>query len=370
MGDALRQQPPLRIGVVGTGQISGAYLRTFRVLPELSVTAVADLDQSRATAVAAAVPGTRALTTKELYAAEDIDLVLNLTVPAAHADVAHAAISAGKHVYGEKPLASTTAEARAVLAAADAAGVRVGCAPDTVLGTGVQTARAVLDTGRLGTPVAATAFMVTPGHEHPAPEFYYQRGGGPLFDMGPYYLSALVTLLGPVRAVSGMASTSRPVRTVGSGPRAGSEFPVEVATHVTGVLEHESGALSTLVMSFDVWAADLPRIEVYATGGSLSVPDPNGFDGPVRLFDPGVGHWQDVPVRGGYVGADRGFGVADLARALTDGTEHRASGELAFHVLEIMECLLTSARTGRSTTVTSEGERPAAVPLQPLPEPG
>ncbi|WP_372350918.1 Gfo/Idh/MocA family protein [Streptomyces sp. KL116D] len=371
MGDPLKKQSPLRIGVVGTGQISGAYLRTLSALPELSVTAVADLDESRAAAVAATLPGARALPTKELYTAEDVDLVLNLTVPAAHADVAHAAISAGKHVYGEKPLAATTAEARDVLAAADAAGVRIGCAPDTVLGTGVQTARAVLDTGRIGTPIAATAFMVTPGHElwHPAPEFYYQRGGGPLFDMGPYYLSALVTLLGPVRRVTGMASTSRPVRTVGSGPRAGTEFPVEVATHVTGVLEHEGGALSTLVMSFDVWAADLPRIEVYGTGGSLSVPDPNGFDGPVRLFDAGAGHWQDVPVRGGYPGADRGYGIADLARALDEGVQHRASGKLAFHVLEIMECLLTAAETGRSATVTSAGERPAAVPAQPQPGP-
>lgn len=252
----------------------------------------------------------------------------------------------------------------------EATGVRVGCAPDTVLGTGVQSARAVLDAGRIGTPVAATAFMVTPGHErwHPAPEFYYRPGGGPLFDMGPYYLTALVTLLGPVRKVVGMASTSRPVRTVGSGPRAGTEFPVEVATHVTGVLEHEGGALSTLVMSFDVWAGDLPRIEVYGTGGSLSVPDPNGFDGPVRLFSAGAGRWENVPVQGGYAEADRGYGIADLARALATGTPHRASGQLAHHVLEIMESLLTAAENGRSVTVTSAGERPAAVPARARPE--
>lgn len=370
MGDALKALSPLRIGVVGAGQISGAYLRTLLALPSLSVTAVADLDETRAAAVAATVPGIRATTPKELYAAQDVDLVLNLTVPAAHADVAHAAITAGKHVYGEKPLAATTAEARAVLAAADSAGVRVGCAPDTVLGTGVQSARAVLDAGQLGTPVAATAFMVTPGHElwHPAPEFYYRPGGGPLFDMGPYYLTALVTLLGPVRGVVGMASTSRPVRTVGSGPRAGTAFPVEVATHVTGVLEHESGVLTTLVMSFDVWAGDLPRIEVYGTDGSMSVPDPNGFDGQVRLFRAGAGSWEAVPVQGGYAGAGRGYGIADLARSLTTGTPHRASGQLAYHVLEIMESLLTASETGRSVTVTSAGERPTAVPADARPE--
>jgi predicted dehydrogenase len=191
----------LRIGVVGAGQISGAYLSTLRRLSNVEVVAVCDLDEARARTAAAAAPGARPLAIAELLAADDVDLVLNLTIPAAHAEVARAAIAAGKHVYGEKPLAVTTGQAREVLAAAGRAGVRVGCAPDTVLGTGVQTARACLDAGEIGTPIAATAFMVTPGHErwHPAPEFYYLPGGGPLFDMGPYYLTALVTLLGPVR---------------------------------------------------------------------------------------------------------------------------------------------------------------------------
>lgn len=358
--------PPMRIGMVGTGQISGAYLRTLPALANLRVTAVADLDEDRARAVAATVPGVRAVTAQELYAADDVDLVLNLTVPAAHAEVAHAAIAAGKHVYGEKPLAATTTEARAVLRAAEAAGVRVGCAPDTVLGTGVQSARAVLDAGELGTPVAATAFMVVAGHElwHPAPEFYYRPGGGPLFDMGPYYLTALLTLLGPVRRVVGMTSASRTVRTIEQGPRAGTRFPVEVATHVTGVLEHTSGALSTLVMSFDVWAAGLPHIEIYCTEGSLSLPDPNHFDGPVRLFRAGAESkgWEDVPVRGGYQAAERGYGIADLAAAHAVGIPHRADGRLAYHVLEIMEALLSASETGQTVGVAGTCVRPAAVP--------
>ncbi|MFE2993010.1 Gfo/Idh/MocA family protein [Streptomyces sp. NPDC059262] len=367
MGVPLTENPtPLRIGIVGAGQISGAYLHAIPALANLSVTAVTDLDAARARAVAATVPGARATTAEELYAADDVDLVLNLTLPAAHAEVAHAAISAGKHVYGEKPLAATTTEARSVLDAAEAAGVRVGCAPDTVLGTGVQTARAVLDAGELGTPVAATAFMLVPGHElwHPAPEFYYLPGGGPLFDMGPYYLTALVTLLGPVRKVVGMTSASRSERTVGQGPRAGTTFPVEVATHVTGVLEHESGALSTLVMSFDVWAAGLPHIEIYGTEGSLSVPDPNHFDGPVRLFRAGAETkgWEDVPVRGGYQAAERGYGIADLAHAHAAGIPHRADGHLAYHVLEVMEALLAASETGRAVGVASFCVRPAAVP--------
>jgi predicted dehydrogenase len=370
MGHTLTNRQILRVGVVGVGQISGAYLGTIPRLENLRVTAIADLDPARAAEAARQLPGARALTPDELYPAGDVDLVLNLTVPAAHAEVAHAAIAAGKHVYGEKPLAATAAEARALLAAADAAGVRVGCAPDTVLGTGVQTARAVLDSGEIGVPVAATAFMVTPGHErwHPAPEFYYRPGGGPLLDMGPYYLTALVTLLGPVRRVVGMAATPRATRTIGSGPRAGTEFPVEVATHVTGVLEHQGGALSTLLMSFDVWAGALPRIEVYGTGGSLSVPDPNGFDGEVGLFRAEAKEWEPVPERGGYPGASRGFGLADLARALADGGPHRADGRLAYHVLDVMESLLAAARSGESVTVGSSCERPAAVPAGARPE--
>jgi predicted dehydrogenase len=265
-------------------------------------------------------------------------------------------------VYGEKPLALSTSEGREVLAAASAAGVRVGCAPDTVLGTGTQTARRCLDEGAIGTPVAATAFMVTPGHErwHPDPEFYYRPGGGPLFDMGPYYLSSLVTLLGPVRRVTGLASSPRASRVVGSGPRAGTEFPVEVATHVAGVLEHENGAVTTLMMSFDVWAANLPRVEVYGTHGSLSVPDPNGFDGEVRLYTPGA-EWQPVAPNAGYRNAGRGTGVADMAEALSTNTEHRASGALAYHVLDIMESLLKAAETTRTQEVKSTTPPPPPV---------
>ncbi|GAA4603497.1 Gfo/Idh/MocA family oxidoreductase [Actinoallomurus liliacearum] len=364
MGDSLR------LGLVGAGQISGAYLKTLPRLTNVTLTTVADLDGNRAAAVAAQMPDVRAVTPEELYAADDVDLVLNLTIPRAHAEVAHAAIAAGKHVYGEKPLAATTEEARAILTAAAEAGVAVGCAPDTVLGTGVQTARASLDAGDIGSAVAATAFMVTPGHErwHPAPEFYYQPGGGPLLDMGPYYLTALVTLLGPVRRVVGMSATPRATRVIGSGPRAGTRFPVQVATHVTGVLEHAGGALSTLMMSFDVWDAQLPRIEVYGTGGSLSVPDPNGFDGTVRIFEAGRSEWADVPENGGYRGAARGYGLADMARAIAEGTPHRADGELAYHVLDVIESLLASADAGAAVEVGSTCARPAPVASGARPE--
>lgn len=352
----------LRVGLVGIGNISGQYLETLPRLPNVSLVAAADLDPTRQ------VPGVRMMTPASLYQADDVDLVLNLTVPQAHAEVTLTAIAAGKHVYSEKPLALSTVEGQQVVTAASAAGVRVGCAPDTVLGTGTQTARRCVDDGMIGQPVAATAFMVTPGHErwHPAPEFYYRPGGGPLFDMGPYYLTALVTLLGPVRRVTGLASTPRAERVIGTGPRAGTAFPVSVSTHVTGTLEHENGALTTLLMSFDVWAANLPRIEVYGTAGSLSVPDPNNFTGEVQIFTPETagrpGGWTTVAPSAGHRNAGRGTGVADLAEALTTNQEHRANDTLAYHVLDIMESLLQATESGTTQQVKSTTPRPTAVP--------
>ncbi|MFE2428905.1 Gfo/Idh/MocA family protein [Streptomyces sp. NPDC059373] len=348
--------------MVGAGKISGAYLDTLDRLPGLRLTAVTDLDPGRAKEAAERAGAEVAGSVAELVVRDDVDAVLNLTIPAAHAEVALAAVAAGKHVYGEKPLAATREEAAAVLAAARDAGVRVGSAPDTVLGTGTQTARKAVDDGLIGTPVAATAFMTTPGHEawHPDPEFYYRPGGGPLLDMGPYYLSALVHLLGPVVKVTGAASTPRAEREIGSGPRAGQRFPVEVDTHVTGVLEHAGGALSTLLMSFDIHAARLPRIEVHGTAGSLSVPDPNGFEGQVELHAAGGG-WEALPVSAGYPGAGRGTGLADLAEALAAGRPHLASAELAEHVLDVMLTLLDAAHAGTSLPVTTSCERPAPV---------
>ncbi|MEV5966878.1 Gfo/Idh/MocA family oxidoreductase [Kribbella sp. NPDC051952] len=358
------------IGIVGTGVISGTYLDHLAKLPGVDVVAVADLDVSRAQAIAEKNPGIRALTPDELYAADDVDIVLNLTIPAAHAPVHQAAMTAGKHVYGEKPLAVDRAEAEPLLKYAAANNLQIGCAPDTVLGTGTQTARAVIDRGDIGVPHAATASFVTPGHElwHPAPEFYYQPGGGPVLDMGPYYITSLVTLLGPVRRVTARAGQAKAERKIHSGPRAGETFPVQVPTHVTGVLEHESGALTTVLMSFDVWAARLPRIEIHGTDGSLSVPDPNGFDGTVELATAANREWTEVPVAGGYAGAGRGVGVADMARALRNGEPHRANGALAFHVLDVLESFVDSAVQDQPLDIASTVERPAAVPLGASPE--
>ncbi|MFF9807816.1 Gfo/Idh/MocA family protein [Streptomyces coeruleorubidus] len=358
MGDAHR------IGVVGLGVISRAYLDTLAGHPAVRVTAVADLDASRSAAVASGLPGVRALTVEELLSSPDVDTVLNLTTPGAHAEIALGAIGHGKNVYGEKPLAATFADAHAVMAAAARAGVGVGCAPDTVLGTGVQTARAALAAGSIGRPLFASAMMVTPGHErwHPHPDFYYTEGGGPLLDMGPYYLASLVHLLGPVRAVTGASSRLRAERVIGSGPRTGERIPVEVDSHVSGVLEHVDGTLTTLTTSFDGVATTASPIEVHGEVGTLAVPDPNRFDGDVRLFGLGDTQWCTLPPSAGCVDGARGVGLLDFIAA--DGQRApRASGELALHVLETMTALLRSSAEGRRIELTTSAQPPAPVPL-------
>ena len=355
---------PLNVGIIGCGTIVRAYLETFPRLQAVKLVAAADIDFARAEAVAKQHPGVRALSVADLLADDQVDLVLNLTIPLAHAEIALQAIGAGKSVYGEKPLAATTRDGRAVLDAAAAARLRLGCAPDTVLGTGIQTARTAIDDGLLGRPISATATMVTPGHErwHPNPDFYYVAGGGPLLDMGPYYLTALVTLLGPVASVIGATSRTRDSRIIGSGARQGEIIPVTTDTHVSGVLTHASGALSTIFMSFDAVATVSAHIEVHGEQGSLVVPDPNRFDGEVKLRRLGAADWETLPVSAGYVNSSRGFGLEDLANT-GNGQEPRAGGKLAFHVLEVMESLLASAHEGKAVAIESRCDRPPAVPL-------
>lgn len=352
---------PHGIGIVGLGVISTAYLGTLQQHPDVRIVATADLDHARAAAVAASIPGCRALTVAELVADPAVQTVLNLTIPAAHADVALAALAHGKNVYGEKPLAATFAQAQRVIAASD--GAWVGGAPDTVLGTGVQTARDAIDTGRIGRPRSAMATWVSPGHEawHPHPDFYYRDGGGPLFDMGPYYLTSLVHLLGPVVRVSGASSRPHSVRRIGSGPRAGEEIPVEVDTHVSGVLEHADGALSTVTFSFDAVETTAAPIEVHGEAGTLVVPDPNLFDGEVRLRRLDHEGWTVLPPSAGYEQAGRGIGLIDF---LLDGGR-RTHGAIALHVLEVMTALLDSARDGVRITLETAAERPPLVPFTP-----
>ena len=353
-----------KTGIIGCGTISGIYLKSPQTFPVLEIVACADLERARAEAKAAE-HNIQALTVDELLDQPEIEIIINLTIPAAHAEVAQAAVAHGKSVYSEKPLALNSADGNLLLDQAQSAGVRVGCAPDTFLGGGLQTCRKLIDDGWIGTPVAATAFMMSHGHEHwhPSPEFYYQLGGGPMFDMGPYYLTALVSLLGPVARVTGATRVTFPERTITSQPKYGQKVQVEVPTHVVGVLDFAQGAIATIITTFDVWSAELPRIEIYGTQGTLSVPDPNTFGGPVRLRRAGSTEWQEIPIPFPYTTNSRGIGVADMAHALQSGRNHRASGELAFHVLEIMESIHVASDQARHVFLGSTVERPAPLPL-------
>ncbi len=358
----------LNIGIIGVGNISAQYFAEFPKLEGLHIVAVADVNEGRALEVAAE-HGVEALSVDALLADPRIDAVLNLTIPAVHVDVAMRALKAGKHVYGEKPLALDPGEAAPMLELARERGLRVGSAPDTVLGTGVQTARAVLDSGSIGEPVAAAVHWSSPGHEqwHPAPQFFYQPGGGPLFDMAPYYLTALVTLLGPVIRVSGIATRSNRERTIATGEQAGSNVLVDVETHVSAILEHANGVTSTVTVSFEVWASRAPLFELYGTTGTIAVPDPNRFSDPVQVWTVDQPEWTEVPASAGYSDGGRGVGLADLAHAIETDRPHRASGELAFHVLEIMDAVLCAASEHRVVAITSTVARPEPVPFGATP---
>ena len=290
--------------------------------------------------------------------------MINLTTPAAHAEINRRALAAGKHVYCEKPFALTAADTLAVIEEGARTGLRVGSAPDTFLGSGIQTARQLIDDGAIGRPVAAVGFMMCPGHErwHPNPAFYYQVGGGPMLDMGPYYVTALVSLLGPVRRVSGMTQKSFPRRTITSEPRRGEEIPVEVPTHYSTSLEFTAGVMGTLVMSFDTHPYPLPNLVIYGSEGSLRVPDPNTFDGAVEISRRGESEFTVVPTRHA-LGRARGSGVADLAAALRSGRPHRADGKLAHHVVEILEAAERSHEESRHIELTSTCARPAPIPV-------
>ena len=239
----------------------------------------------------------------------------------------------------------------------------MGGAPDTFLGAALQTCRKLIDDGAIGQPIAATAFMQGRGVEnwHPNPGFFFLPGGGPMFDMGPYYLTALVSLLGPLRRITGSAQMSFPERQITSGARSGQSIVVETPTHIAGVMDFAGGAVGTIITSFDVWAHNLPPIEVHGSEGSLSVPDPNMFDGTVKLWRDGK--WEEVPLTHGYAENSRGIGVADMAYAIQEGRPHRASGELTYHVLDAMHGFLDASREGRHYFMESQGVRP-----EPLPE--
>jgi predicted dehydrogenase len=345
-----------RVGIIGCGGISPAYFTAPQRFPTIEVVACADLDVERAKQRAGQFGVERACAVDELLAT-DLDVVVNLTPPAAHFDVSMAAIGTGKPVYSEKPLAATLDQADELLAAADSAGVLLGCSPDTFLSPAYQTARAMIEWGAIGDPVGAVGFFASggPEHSHPHPDFFYQPGAGPLLDMGPYYLSALVNLLGPVARVSGVATSGADTRLTQVGPNRGTVFDVTTPTHICGMLEFQNDTVAMVMTSFDVWSANLPYLEVYGTGGSLSLPDPNEYAGCLRWRQRSWSAWRDVPV--GTYPAGRGIGLADMARALRVGRQHRTNGVLARHVLEVLLGVLRSHDTGRHVSIDSTVDR-------------
>jgi predicted dehydrogenase len=351
------------IGVIGCGNISSAYLTAAKKFPILDIVALSDANPSAAEGRAAEF-GLPARSVDAVLSDPSVEIVLNLTVPNAHVEVGMKALAAGKHVYSEKPLGVALTEARALIDAAAARVLRVGCAPDTFLGGAQQTARQCVDEGLIGRPIGGTAFFMCPGHErwHPNPGFYYLGGGGPMLDMGPYYVTALVNLLGPVASVSGVATRTRPERIVTSKPLAGTRIPVDVSTHVTGTLLFAGGAAVSMTMSFDVPRHRHVPIELYGETGSLIVPDPNYFGGEIEFADAAEG-WREIATRHAYAdGNYRILGVADMAQAVRSGRPHRASGALALHVLEVMEAFQTSSDSGKAVAISTRPERPAPMP--------
>lgn len=352
---------PVGVAIIGAGVISKQYLDNLKTFPDVTVVGLADIDVDRAKAVADehGVPVSGDVAT--ILALPEVEIVINLTIPAAHAEVALAAVQAGKHVYGEKPLTLNTADGEKLLAEAAARGVRVGNAPDTFLGAGLQSAKRAIDSGAIGTPVAAYTATQSFGPErwHPSPEFLFQIGAGPLYDIGPYYLTSLVALFGSVSQVAATARQGRAERVIGKGPKAGTKFAVEVPTHVTALIDFASGPSTSSTFSFDS-ALGRTLIEVTGTEGTLWVPDPNGFSGPLQVRGGNDTEWRELPVEGTTAG--RGIGVLEMARAIRADQPHRASGELALHVLDVMEAVSSSAERGEFVTLSSSAVEPAVLP--------
>ncbi len=354
----------VNVGIIGAGNISEIYLKNLTtVFDNVHVVGIADLVVERAQERAEAF-GVGAFSVDELIAHPDVDIVINLTIPDVHAEIALAAIANGKSAYNEKPLATTREDGKSLLDAATARGLRVGAAPDTFLGGGLQSARSYLDDGIIGEPIAVSAFMLSHGMEswHPDPYFFFQPGAGPLFDVGVYYVQALASIIGPVQRVSAIARASFPERVVGSGPKTGEVVPVNTPTHIMASLEFENGVVGSLGSSFDVWESNNSTLVIYGTEGTLRLPDPNTFGGPIQHLKAGEQEWTDLPLRYGNTVNSRGLGVWDLATAMQAGTPHRASGELGYHTLDVMASVLESAEQGQHITVESTFDRPAILP--------
>ncbi len=357
---------PARVGVVGCGVISRQYAEGSKAFDSFELVACADLDRSQAEALAEA-HDLRVASVDELIEDSSIDVVLNLTPPGAHVSIIRACLAAGKHVYTEKPLATETAAAAELVAEAHRLGLRIGCAPDTFLGSPYQAGRALLDAGAIGEPLSVSAAVLVGGQEtwHPNPDIFFADGAGPLLDMGPYYLSAIVSLLGPVARVAGFASTRTRERTIEIGPRAGELFRVLTPSHATASMELESGVTANLVASFETNGQYVCDLELHGTEGVIWFPDPNGFDGPVRVRRGREG-WQDVPFLSRGDQDVRGIGLHELVEAIAAGRPERASGSLGLHVVDVARGILVAAAERRIVEIDSRASQPEAMPVETI----
>lgn len=361
----------LGVGIIGAGNISAAYLRLAPTFKGIEMRAVADLMPEAAKARAEEF-GVRAESVDDLLAADDIDIVVNLTIPSAHFDVSSNVLSAGKHVYSEKPFVLSLDQGEKIRNLADENGLRVGSAPDTFLGGAHQQARAMIDDGTLGKITSGTAFVMSHGmeHWHPNPDFFFLPGAGPVLDIGPYYVTNLVQLIGPVRRVVALTSTPSKTRTILSEPRKGEKIPVETPTTIHSLLEFANGAVVTMCTSWDVWGHNHTPMELYGSEASLDVPDPNFFGGDLRVTKAhaqaeAVAPW-DHPFGVANDGNNANYrtaGLADMAIAIAEGRPHRCSLDLALHAVEVMNGVLKSGETGGFVDMTTTCDRPA--PLGP-----
>jgi predicted dehydrogenase len=353
----------MRVGVMGCGVISRAYVENAGAFDSYEIVACADLDRAQAKALGKA-SGLAVVSVDELIADPSIDVILNLTPPLVHAAVTRGALAAGKHVYTEKPLATDAPEAAELAREAARLGLRIGCAPDIFLGSAYQAGRSAIDEGAIGQPLSVSAAMLVGGQEtwHPNPDIFYADGAGPLFDMGPYYLTAIVALLGRIESVAGFASTRTLERTIEIGPRTGERFTATTPTHTTAAMQLASGVTANLVASFEARNQYICDVAIHGSEGVLVLPDPNAFGRSVRLKR-GRGGWEELPYasRGG---ADaRGIGLHDMVEAIAAGQPHRASGRLGAHIVEVARGILTSAEEGRIVAIESSVDQPLPLPV-------
>lgn len=352
---------PVGVAVIGAGVISKQYLENLTAFPDLKVHVVADIFEAAAAERAAEFGIESHGGVEAAFNHPDVEIVVNLTIPAAHVDVASAAVAAGKHVWSEKPFSLDRESGLELLKTAEAAGLRLGCAPDTFLGAGLQTARRMIERGDIGQPLTALTLFQSPGPEswHPNPAFLFQQGAGPLFDMGPYYLTALIQTFGSISQVAALGSKAQPSRVIGSGPKAGERFDVEVPTHVGALLEFAAGGSGQSIFSFDSAKPRMGFLEITGTEATIALPDPNNFDGDIKICALGSDEWTTLPSQGAVAG--RGLGVLDMARAIRSSVPHRATGAQAYHVVDAMVSISESAERKAFVQLASEAPHSPAL---------